>query len=218
MHDLSSKGSISLGVLGDRVNDLYVFEHRRLQKTFSFCNSVSKLFLVFNNVVKQSYFNYVLWHKRFGHIPIKKLHSLSLIPFSTPVDSIDMCDICSKAKQHKLPFSKSISVTSNPFDLIHIDIWGPYKHSTCDGHTYFLTIVDDHTRYTWVHLLKHKSYAFVLIKAFIALIQTQFSKTIKCIRSDNAYELGSSNEGQEFFKNQGIIHQTSISHLPQQMD
>lgn len=83
---------------------------------------------------------------------------------------------------------------------MYIDIWGPYKHCTYDGYRYFLTIVDDHSRFTWVHLLKQKSYVFTLIKAFIALVQTQISKRIKVIKTDNTYELGTSSEAQTYFQ------------------
>lgn len=74
--------------------------------------------------------------------------------------------------------------------------------------------MDDYSRYTWIHLLNHKSYAFTLIKALISLIKTQFDANIKSIRIDNAFELGSSNEGIDFFQEKGIIHQRSTPHNP----
>ncbi|RVW30184.1 Retrovirus-related Pol polyprotein from transposon RE2 [Vitis vinifera] len=39
----------------------------------------------------------------------------------------------------------------------HIDIWGPFNVSTPGGHRYYLTIVDDCTRATWVYLLCAKA-------------------------------------------------------------
>lgn len=67
-------------------------------------------------------------------------------------------------------------------------MWGSYKFSTHSGHRYFLTIVDDFTRATWVYLLKLKSDAFVALKQFIALVKTQFSMDIKIVPSDNGIE------------------------------
>ena len=49
-------------------------------------------------------------------------------------------------------FSLSASKSKNCFDLIHVDVWGPYSLSSIHGHKYFLTIVDDYSRYTWVFL------------------------------------------------------------------
>lgn len=61
------------------------------------------------------------------------------------------------SKFTKLPFPLSKSYASALFDLIHLDIWGPYKEVTRGKYRYFMTIVDDHTRHTWVYLLQHKS-------------------------------------------------------------
>lgn len=55
-----------------------------------------------------------------------------------------------------------------------------------------------------------------MIKSFIEFVNTQFSKRVKVIHSDNSCELGSSNEGQSFFQQKGIIHQNSTPYNPQQ--
>lgn len=61
-----------------------------------------------------------------------------------------------------------------------------------------------------------KSSAFELIKSFISMVQTRFSKKVKVARTDNALELGSSRAGSEFFLTKGILHQTSCAETPQQ--
>jgi len=38
-----------------------------------------------------------------------------------------------------------------------MDIWGPLAITYVDGHKYFLTVVDDFSRHTWIFLLKTKS-------------------------------------------------------------
>lgn len=126
------------------------------------------------------------WHRRFGHIPINKLQLFSLVNKSDN-SLIESCDICFKSKQHRHPFPKNISITDNAFDIVHVDIWGPYKHLFHDGFKYFLTIVNDHSRHTWVHMLSHKSYDVTLIKYFVTYAKNQFHKTAKIIRMDNAF-------------------------------
>lgn len=42
------------------------------------------------------------------------------------------------------------------FELIHCDIWGPFSTASSSGDYYFLTIVDDYTRCTWLYLIKTK--------------------------------------------------------------
>ncbi|KAL5553960.1 hypothetical protein UlMin_041361 [Ulmus minor] len=94
-----------------------------------------------------------LWHQRLGHPSNPPLHLLSKSMPEIFFNSHDFCDVCPLAKQTRLPFSKSIVCTSAPFDLIHCDIWGPHKIYSFSGARYFLTIVDDFSRYTWVHLM-----------------------------------------------------------------
>lgn len=65
-------------------------------------------------------------------------------------------------------------------------------------------------------MLSTKSNVFTLLKSFIFLVQNQFHSSFKTLRSDNAFELGSSAEATSFFSNQGIIHQISCPHTPQQ--
>lgn len=49
------------------------------------------------------------------------------------------------AKQVHSSFPLSSSRTKSTFDLIHMDVWGPYRIPTYDGFQYFLTIVDNHS-------------------------------------------------------------------------
>ena len=55
---------------------------------------------------------------------------------------------CHFGKQTKLPFNKSDSFSSVPFDLIHSDIWGPAPVPTERGSRYFVIFVDNFFRYT----------------------------------------------------------------------
>lgn len=103
-------------------------------------------------------------------------------------------------------------MTDSVFALLHCDIWGPYGHSTYNGKRYFLTLVDDCSRYTWICLLKHKSEASAAIIKFFSFVKTQFGVTIKCIRSDNAKELALI----EFLQNEGVLHQFSCVEHPKQ--
>ena len=77
--------------------------------------------------------------------------------------------------------------------LLHLiycifDIWGPNSTVSINGHRYYITIVDDFTRHTWIFFLKHKSKAANCLISFITMVETQFSTKIKSIRSDNGPE------------------------------
>lgn len=98
---------------------------------------------------------------------------------------------------------------------MHIDIWGPYKVCTKGRFRYFLTIVDDCSRHTWVYLIQYKSDALKTLETFMAYVHTYFRNTIKTQRSDNALEFDDAH-CKQFYAAKGIIHQTSCAYRPQQ--
>lgn len=99
-----------------------------------------------------------VWHQRLGHPSFNKIHSLSKeLNISLSKDHHNtLCKICPLAKQKRLSFPSSPHISSNPFDLLHLDVWGPFHEPTPEGYKYFLTIDDDCTRATWVYLLTKK--------------------------------------------------------------
>ena len=60
----------------------------------------------------------------------------------------EICHICLLAKQRRLPFPSLNNTAGNTFDLVHCNIWYPFKTLTHAGYSYFATIVDDKSRYT----------------------------------------------------------------------
>nr|GMC66596.1 Retrovirus-related Pol polyprotein from transposon TNT 1-94 [Ipomoea batatas] len=121
-------------------------------------------------------------------------------------------ECCHLAKQKRLPFAVSASYTTSCFELVHFDIWGAYSVPTFCGHRYFLTVVDDYSRATWVYLMKGKNEARKLVQNFCSLIHTQFGKHIKTVRTDNGREF----DMPDFYQERGIVHQRSCIYTPQQ--
>ena len=126
-----------------------------------------------------------LWHFRLGHPSHAKLSLLNKTVPGLTVNKSHCCDICHLAKQKRLSFPSSTHVSNAIFDLIHCDLWGPFSIPTIDGYKFFLTIVDDYSRCTWVYLLKSKAETQALIHQFSIMVETQFGAKIKCLRSDN---------------------------------
>ncbi|KAK9714860.1 hypothetical protein RND81_06G125700 [Saponaria officinalis] len=118
-------------------------------------------------------------------------------------ESVDNTNV---AKLTKLPFPTNQTTVNDPFDLIHIDIWGPYKVAYKGKFRYFLTIVYDQSRGTWVYLLSQKSEAFETLTAFYEYVKTQFEKRIKF----DDFQCW------KFFETNGVVHQTSMVDRPQQ--
>jgi hypothetical protein len=153
-----------------------------------------------------------LWHLRLGHIPISKLNLLNKIDSSVTSTGKSICDICPLAKQKRLSFPLSMHTSTQVFQLIHIDIWGPFSVTSYSGHQFFLTIVDDYSRFTWLFLMKTKSETRGLLNNFLIYVHTQFNTRIQTIRTDNGQEFNMPT----FYQDHGIIHQTTCVETPEQ--
>ena len=98
--------------------------------------------------------------------------------------------------------------------MIHSDVWGSFYVPTCFVKRWFITFIDDHTRLTWVCLLKEKFGAKQVFKNFHNMIKTQFQANLKVFRSDNGREYFNHILGKYFVDN-GIVQQSSRSDTPQ---
>ncbi|KAJ0596006.1 putative RNA-directed DNA polymerase [Helianthus annuus] len=195
LQDLRSKKIL---VIGRQENGLYF-----LGKDENVVN------MCFNSIVKSS-----LWHSRLGHPSDQVLAALKDVLNVNSVEH-DACDVCHRSKQIRVPFPLSDHKSKELGELVHLDLWGPYKVPSYEGYKYFLTVVDDYTRTVWCYMLKNKTEVFENLKYFYELVLTQFKRKIKMFRSDNGTEF-TNNQMVVFCKQKGIIHQTSCSYTPQQ--
>lgn len=113
------------------------------------------------------------------------MHMTQLYPNISHSNISNICDIFHFGKQKKLPFKNSTSHTQTKYVLLHFDIWGPISTQSVHGHKYFLTIIDEHSRFTWIICLKSKAEVATHVKTFITRIETRHKATPKTIRSDN---------------------------------
>ena len=150
-----------------------------------------------------------MWHLRLGHASNDKLQ-YCVSDISSFRSSKD-CIVCPIAKHKCLPFLNSNHLSDHAFDMIHYDVWGPFAKATHDGFKYFLTIVDDATKSTWVYLMKSKSETRPLLISFYKMIHTQFHTNIKVFRTDNAQEFFL----KDFYAQHGSVHQHSCVATPQ---
>nr|KYP50899.1 Retrovirus-related Pol polyprotein from transposon TNT 1-94 [Cajanus cajan] len=112
-----------------------------------------------------------LWHYRLGHPSFDRRQAISEMYHFIYCNKNHVFDICYIAKQRKLSFPLSSSFTTTIFEFIHADIWGPIFVMSIHGHSYFLAIVDDYSRHTWIYLLKNKVEVGHLNQAFCALVE-----------------------------------------------
>lgn len=176
----------------------------------------------------------VLWHRRLGHINFRDLLKVSkneavrgLPKLSGVVEGV--CEGCQLGKQTKSPHKPKLSIsTSQSFELLHMDLVGPVQTESIGGKKYFLVVVDDFSRFTWVAFLHDKSETF---KNFLLLfnrmrIEVQsynkseddnhsYKFSIGRLRTDHGTEFENASFA-DFCSERGILHEFSAPITPQQ--
>lgn len=160
-----------------------------------------------------------VWHKRLGHPNSTILSCLlnsGLLGNKDNFSSLSFtCETCKLGKSTILPFSLASHHSNKCFDIIHSDVWSILPVIFHAHYKYFVTFIDDYSRFTWIYFLRSKFEVFSIFKAFIAYIETQFSSVIKVLPSDSGGEYMST-VFHDFLKNKGILSQHSCPHTPQQ--
>jgi hypothetical protein len=118
----------------------------------------------------------------------------------------------SKGRVIILAYPKSNSVSSKPFELVFSDVWGPAPTSV-GRHDYYVSFIDDFSKFTWIYLLRHKSDVFSCFIDFQTMVERQFNHKILAVQSNWGGEYQSLNT---FFKHLGIAHHVSRPHAHQQ--
>jgi len=78
--------------------------------------------------------------------------------------------------------------------LIHRNLVDLKQLTTGGGKNYFVTFIDDYSKYTKVYLIKNKDEAFAMFLSYKTEVQNQLDKKIKRIRSDRGGEYVSFND------------------------
>ena len=156
-----------------------------------------------------------LWHSRLGHLnfgALKHMMNLELIPKHV-IEKKSKCQVCVTAKQTRKPFHNVVR-DSEMLELIHTDICEFGGMMTKDNKRYFITFIDDYSRYCCVYLLKHKDEALEKFIIFKTEAETQTGKILKRLRSDRGGEYMSTSFN-EFCKSNGIIHEVTPPYTPE---
>ena len=90
--------------------------------------------------------------------------------------------------------------------IIHTYVCGPMNVEAHGGYRYFLTFIDDLSRYGYIYLMKHKSGTFEQFKEFQSEVENHHDKKIRFPRSDRGDEYLSYEFGLQL-KQCGIVSQ-----------
>jgi len=136
---------------------------------------------------------YKLWHRRFAHLgsaKLRQLHKITTLEKPIPINDSheNVCEVCALTKfinkrEHNVSDRKTSILA-----LISIDICEPLPLSL-DSESYFLEIVNNHSRKTWCIPLKQRSDAPDALRKWKLSVELHSDARLLSVRSDNATEL-----------------------------
>ena len=158
-----------------------------------------------------------LWHLRLGHINLRRIQRLVVDgPLSSlAVEPFPVCESCLEGKMTNRPFKAKGNRAKEVLELVHTDLCGPMNIQARGGYEYFVTFIDDYSRYGYIYLLRRKSECFDKFKEYKAETEKRHGKCIKSLRSDRGgeYLLG---EFRKYLSENGITSQLTAPGTPQQ--
>lgn len=203
-------------ISAEKVNGLY---HVNVN-----CNTDNRINTLLQSSNKPSLTKEAIWHRRLGHLNLGSLRKLAqsdmVIGFDydpeKATEGIGFCESCVEGKSHRLPFQPRQGKQSNtPLELVHSDVCGKLNIKSLGGAQYFLTFIDDSTRYVWIYVLKRKDEVFTKFCEWKAMVENSTGCKLKTLRSDNGGEYTSA-EFTDYLKREGIRHELTIPRTPEQ--
>nr|GEU72570.1 Gag-Pol polyprotein [Tanacetum cinerariifolium] len=135
-----------------------------------------------------------LWHQRLSHLNFDTINDLTRNDLVSGLPKFKynkehLCPSCEQGKSKRASHPpKPVPNSRQRLHLLHIDLCGPIRIAIINEKRYVLVIVDDYSRYTWVHFLKSKDEAPEVIKTFLKRITVLLQSPVIIIRTDNGTE------------------------------
>ena len=178
------------------------------------------------------------WHRRLAHIQLATILAMAKsdavkgLEIKNSNKSPKSCAGCLTGKAHRISIPKqSSSRSSQLLELVHSDVNGPIEVPSIGGSRYFVTFIDDFSRWTSLYTMKKKSDTINCFKAFHAYAEKHTgarlknfnvihrsrkgAEELKTLRSDNGGKY-ISNEFKSYLQQHDIQHQLTVEYTPQQ--
>ncbi|GJW61915.1 putative ribonuclease H-like domain-containing protein [Tanacetum coccineum] len=162
-----------------------------------------------------------LLHRRLGHINFKTMNKLvkrNLVRgLPSKLFEFDQTYVaCQKGKKHRASFkSKTVNSIGQPLHMLHMDLFGPTFVKSLMKKMYYLVVIDDYCRFSWVFFLATKDETSGILKSFITGVENLIDQKVKVIRCDNRTEF-KNKEMNQFCERKGIKREFSVTRTPQQ--
>nr|GFA18734.1 retrovirus-related Pol polyprotein from transposon TNT 1-94 [Tanacetum cinerariifolium] len=125
-----------------------------------------------------------LWHQRLSHLNFDTINDLARNDLVGGLPKFryhkeHLCPSCEQGKSKRASHPpKPVSNSRQRLHLLHMDLCGPMRITSINGKRYVLVIVDDYSRYTWVHFLRSKDEAPKVIIKFLKRITVLLQKPV----------------------------------------
>ena len=166
---------------------------------------------------------YDLWHRQYGHLSSKNLQVLmkNNMVLGLPISAVPrkedkVCEACITAKQTRESFSmRSGQQSSRILELVHSDVCGPMQYNGVNGERYFVSFIDDCSKFTVVYLMRTKAEVYQKFREYEAMVCAKFGVRVSKLRCDNGGEY-KSREFQLYCKQRGIQMEWTNPYTPEQ--
>ncbi|KAJ8139411.1 hypothetical protein OY671_007377, partial [Metschnikowia pulcherrima] len=152
----------------------------------------------------------LVWHSKLGHPGQKSFEEMKRKLGLKDVFHVPMsfCDTCLFGKtKHSIPkVSQNLNPATEPFQVLHADLCGPFHHPVGhDNSLYFIVIVDRFSRYVHAAPIRFKTDGSTVFKKFILESYTGFGSRSfpREVRSDNGGEFVNA-DFENFLEQRGI--------------
>jgi len=117
---------------------------------------------------------------------------LSLVIFRQPTLGLKSVDLDFYEdhvyeKQRRVSFSKARKTLKTEM-LEFISTYGGKASVLSRSSLYFVIFIDDSSRKVWIYFFKHKSNMFNVFKKWLAQVENESGRKLKCLKSDKESE------------------------------
>ncbi|GJR37734.1 zinc finger, CCHC-type containing protein [Tanacetum coccineum] len=126
----------------------------------------------------------IIWHARLGHVHFKTMQDMSkdwlILAFDMDTEK---CKTCMLTKITKKPF-QNVQRETEVLELIHSDLCDSHATPSLGNKKYFVSFIDDASRFCYVYLLHTKDEALDKFKVFKTEVELQQGSLIKRFKTD----------------------------------
>nr|GEX68039.1 hypothetical protein [Tanacetum cinerariifolium] len=161
-----------------------------------------------------------LWHQRLSHLNFDTINDLVQNDLVSGLPKFKyakehLCPFCEQGKSKRASHPpKPVPNSKQRLHLLHMNLCGPMRVASINDKRYILVIVDNYSRFTWVHFLRTKDEMPEVIKNFLKKIYVRLQAHVIIVRTDNGTEF-KNHALKEYFDSVGITHETSAAKTPQ---